>query len=278
MLHQKAEGSTLTEREHLVFSFPGFQLTILKLDWQKTWEQTWFSFAELLKKVWGFCFSSQKEIVYFFASSFFFFKKKKSIHEENSPSVSHVSCSWLKSWKRSTDSRGDTRREVILDVLLDVNKMHMWWLWHLPGLPAILGGWRRAEVKKEERFQTTLCFYLQIPEGATLFPCISFWLPLTVCLRAHFHAISVRTHTKQGKSEVRRLRALVWIHGAKHVFESWRWKQRAAFRVLGKWPVGTREYFCLSEKWKSPGMNARGSFFCLARQSAFQRFSKFTYK
>lgn len=42
-------------------------------------------------------------------------------------------------------------------------------------------------------------FYLRIPEVAALFPCISSWLPLTVCLGAHFHAISAQTR----RAEVR---------------------------------------------------------------------------
>lgn len=36
-------------------------------------------------------------------------------------------------------------------------------------------------------------FYLQIPEVAVLFPCISSSLPSTVCSGAHFHAISAQT-------------------------------------------------------------------------------------
>lgn len=145
--------------------------------------------------------------------------------QENSPSVSHVSCSWLKSWKRSTGGREETSKEVILYVQLDVNKMHMWRLRYLPGLPDILDRMKESVRSKRKNSSNQHCFYLQIPEGATLFPCISFWLPSTVCLRAHFHATSVRTQTKRGLSEVRRLRALVRVHGAQ-IIESRKWKER----------------------------------------------------
>lgn len=43
--------------------------------------------------------------------------------------------------------------------------------------------------------------YLRIPEVAALFPCISSWLPLTVCLGAHFHAISAQTRRAEERKE-----------------------------------------------------------------------------
>lgn len=200
------------EREDVVFSFPAFQLTILKLDWQKTQEQTWLSCFSGMEVCWGdpppqsgLTLQRSRDS----AQSPHRTRKqrdkvKKSIREENSPSVSHVSCSWLKSWKRSADRRGETSREVILYVLLDVNKMHSDDSDISPGLTAMLGGGRRAEVKKEESFQTTVCsfFFFFLPSDSWGGNSVSMYF-LLAAINSLFKGpfpcdFCTNTHTKHG--------------------------------------------------------------------------------
>lgn len=108
--------------------------------------------------------------------------------------MSHVSWSWLKSWKRSEEKDKESNEhtaERLANLLTCV--LSSWYLklsdWHMADRP-----WCKHASCKDTRGQNweLPLLYLQIPEGVTLCPCISFSLPSRVYLGAHFHATSAK--------------------------------------------------------------------------------------
>lgn len=116
----------------------------------------------------------------------------KAACRQISPSVSHVSWSWLKSWKRSEQKK----KECVVIKVQSENFLTLQWHYKVQEVRVAILDLIHANTLHGKRPQSKTVklhdFYLQIPEGVTLFPCISFSLPSTVYLGAHFHAISAK--------------------------------------------------------------------------------------